>query len=165
MRARENQAACRSRPASPCFLHVRRDRSGSRRNPHYIRAAGRVVGRDRVAPAVSRHHGQRAGAGVRARHSVLAAFAATPAQAVAPEASRRALNKRSGPPAAIGSGRSDLTPIGGTRAPRSDHGEADAAARGGVPVDPPSMQQMAAEHADPCQSQDRALIHACRAAS
>src|ERR1700722_15357690 len=95
--ARENQAACRSRPASPCFLHVRRDRSGSRRNPRYTRAAGRVVGRDRVAPFVSRHHGQRAGAGVRARHSVLAAFATTPAQAVAPEASRRALNQRSGP--------------------------------------------------------------------
>ena len=93
-----DQAACRSRPASPCSLHVRRDRSGSRRNPHYIRAAGRVVGRDRVAPAVSQHHGQRAGAGVRARHSVLAAFAARPAQAVAPEASRRALNKRSGHP-------------------------------------------------------------------
>jgi hypothetical protein len=97
-------AACRSRPASPCSLHVRRDRSGSRRNPRYIRTAGRVVGRDRVAPAVSRHHGQRAGAGVCARHSLLAAFAATPTQAVAPETSPGALNKRNGP-GSMGGGR------------------------------------------------------------
>ena len=101
VRRERYQAACRSRPASPCSLHVRRDRSGSRCNPRYIRAARRVVGRDRVAPAVPRHHGQRSSAGVCARHSGLAAVAATPARAVAPKASPGSLIKRSGPRSGI----------------------------------------------------------------
>jgi hypothetical protein len=83
-------AACRSRPASPCFGDVRRFRGRSRCDPRRIRAARRVVGRDRVAAPVPRYHRQPAGAGVRARHRRLEAAAATPCQAAsAPGALKR----------------------------------------------------------------------------
>jgi hypothetical protein len=100
------RTACRSRPVSSCCVDVRRLRSGSRRNPHRIRATGGVVGRRRVAPAVPRNHGQRAGAGMRARHRRLEAAAATPSQAAsAPGALKRS-------PAMPGGTR--LAPHGGT---------------------------------------------------
>jgi hypothetical protein len=62
------RTACRSRPVSSCCVDVRRLRSGSRRNPHRIRATGGVVGRRRVAPAVPGRDRHRAGAGVRPGH-------------------------------------------------------------------------------------------------
>ena len=88
--------ACRSRLATPCSLHVRRHRSGSRRDPRCVRAERRAIGCDRVAPAVSRHHEQPAGAGVCPRHCRMDAVAASTAQAASGPAPGAL--KRSGPP-------------------------------------------------------------------
>ena len=76
-------SACRPHPACPRAADVRRHRGGSRCDPRRLRAARRVLGRGRAAPAVPRHHRQRAGAGVRPDHRRLEAAPAGEADAEA----------------------------------------------------------------------------------
>ena len=64
--------------AFPCSSDVRRHRGGCRCDPR----PGRIRGRGRAAPAVSGHHRQRAGAGVRPHHRRLEAAAAATGEAV-----------------------------------------------------------------------------------
>jgi hypothetical protein len=70
---------------------------------------GRAIGRDRAAPAVPRHHRQRAGTGVRPRHSRVEATGTMSAQTAARQgAARRPQAKRS-PATRLGMGTGDLT--------------------------------------------------------
>jgi hypothetical protein len=109
---RGGDIACSSSPASPWSRDVRRHRSKCCHDPRCVRAAGRTVGRDRVAPAVSRHHGQRAGAGVRSGHSRLDATTTASAQAIA-EPPPGALNNSGAAPEALQTPQGDLTAIAG----------------------------------------------------
>ena len=72
-----NARACRPDCTSPCSGDVRRHRGGCRCYPRRLPAARRVRSCGRAAPAVPRHHRQRAGAGVRTLHRQLEAAAAT----------------------------------------------------------------------------------------